>query len=75
LEADHPDTGVTFPGRFKGLRASEAVSLKVADIDSDRMVIQVRHGKGAKDRTVIRRFLLHTLPDGVHCQSRSKMGQ
>ncbi|RWD26043.1 MAG: integrase, partial [Mesorhizobium sp.] len=29
------------------------VSLKVADIDSDRMVIQVRHGKGAKDRTVM----------------------
>ena len=36
-----------------GLRASEAVSLKVADIDSDRMVIQVRHGKGAKDRTIM----------------------
>ena len=31
-----------------GLRASEAVSLKVADIDSARMVIQVHHGKGAK---------------------------
>ncbi|WP_320407131.1 site-specific integrase [Sphingomonas hengshuiensis] len=36
-----------------GLRASEAVSLKVADIDSDRMLIQVRHGKGAKDRTIM----------------------
>ena len=36
-----------------GLRASEAVSLKVGDIDSERMVIQVRHGKGAKDRTIM----------------------
>lgn len=36
-----------------GLRASEAVSLKVGDIDSDRMVLQIRHGKGAKDRTVM----------------------
>ena len=35
-----------------GLRASEAVSLKVTDIDSDRMVLQIRHGKGAKDRTI-----------------------
>jgi site-specific recombinase XerD len=29
------------------------VSLKVADIDSERMLIQVRHGKGARDRTVM----------------------
>ena len=36
-----------------GLRASEAVSLKVADIDSARMLIQVHHGKGAKDRTLM----------------------
>jgi integrase/recombinase XerD len=36
-----------------GLRVSEVVGLKVGDIDSDRMLIQVRHGKGAKDRTVM----------------------
>ncbi|MGI8509668.1 MAG: tyrosine-type recombinase/integrase [Gemmatimonadaceae bacterium] len=36
-----------------GLRASETVGLKIGDIDSDRMLIQVRHGKGAKDRTIM----------------------
>ncbi|MCP5400321.1 MAG: site-specific integrase [Sphingomonas sp.] len=36
-----------------GLRVSEVVGLKVGDIDSDRMLIQVRHGKDAKDRTVM----------------------
>jgi integrase/recombinase XerD len=33
-----------------GLRIAEAVSVQVADIDSDRMLIHVRQGKGAKDR-------------------------
>ena len=33
-----------------GLRASEVVSLKLADIDSTRMVIRVEQGKGRKDR-------------------------
>ena len=33
-----------------GLRASEVVSLKVTDIDSERMVIRVEQGKGRKDR-------------------------
>jgi len=36
-----------------GLRASEAANLKVADVDSGRMVIRVEHGKGGKDRTVM----------------------
>jgi site-specific recombinase XerD len=49
------------PGRFLlmlrasyacGLRVSEVVSLKVADIDSARMLLWVRAGKGRKDRCV-----------------------
>lgn len=38
------------------------MSLKVADIDSMRMVLQVRHGKGAKDRTVMLSATLLTIP-------------
>jgi site-specific recombinase XerD len=33
-----------------GLRASEAVRLKVGDIDSGRMMIRIEEGKGGKDR-------------------------
>jgi len=36
-----------------GLRASEVVSLKVSDIDSERVVIRVEQGKGQKDRYAI----------------------
>ena len=33
-----------------GLRISEAVALKVSDVDGQRMLLRVEHGKGAKDR-------------------------
>lgn len=36
-----------------GLRASEAVHLKVCDVDGERGIIRVEHGKGGKDRNVM----------------------
>ena len=36
-----------------GLRASEVVSLKLTDIDRERMVVRVEQGKGKKDRYVM----------------------
>jgi len=36
-----------------GLRASEVTSLKLTDIDSERMIIRVEEGKGKKDRYVM----------------------
>jgi integrase/recombinase XerD len=35
-----------------GIRRTEASLLKVSDIDSQRMVIHIRKGKGARDRDV-----------------------
>src|SRR3954463_3149601 len=37
-------------GYGAGLRVSEVVALKVADIDSERMLLRVEQGKGRKDR-------------------------
>lgn len=45
-----------------GLRVSETCSLKLADIDSRRMMIRVANGKGGKDRyTLLPPLLLETL--------------
>jgi len=45
-----------------GLRVSEVAHLQVGDIDSSRMVIHVRRGKGRKDRIVpLSPVLLHIL--------------
>ncbi|RLC76282.1 MAG: integrase [Chloroflexi bacterium] len=47
-----------------GLRISEAVRLEIADIDSGRMMIRVRQGKGRKDRyTLLSSVLLQELRD------------
>lgn len=35
-----------------GIRRTEAARLKVSDIDSERMVIHIRQGKGSRDRDV-----------------------
>lgn len=45
-----------------GLRVSELVALKIGDIDSKRMTIHVKEGKGKKDRMVpLSKKLLETL--------------
>lgn len=47
-----------------GLRVSELVQLKKTDIDSERMLLHVRCGKGKKDRMVpLSKVLLQTLRD------------
>jgi integrase/recombinase XerD len=35
-----------------GMRRAEMCRLKVSDIDSERMVVHIRHGKGGRDRDV-----------------------
>jgi integrase/recombinase XerD len=47
-----------------GLRAGESVHLKLEDIDSSRMLVHVRRGKGAKDRyTLLAPSMLPVLRD------------
>jgi integrase/recombinase XerD len=42
-----------------GLRVSEAVNLRIADIDGDRKTIHIRCSKGGKDRFVILSPVIH----------------
>ncbi|HEV7241874.1 MAG TPA: site-specific integrase [Thermoanaerobaculia bacterium] len=50
---DHPRYRILLTTIYAtGLRLSEALALRVADIDSKRMVVRVRQGKGKKDRYV-----------------------
>jgi len=58
-----------------GLRISEAVALKVSDIDSERGLLRVEQGKGHKDRyamlsprllDVLRRYYRATRPQGCY---------
>lgn len=52
-----------------GLRVSEVVSLQVGDIDSRRMLIRVRQGKGKKDRyAMLSPRLLEVLRCWWRCQ-------
>jgi integrase/recombinase XerD len=49
----HPPTRMLFRTIYAcGLRLSEALHLRVSDIDSSRLLVHIRHGKGAKDRCV-----------------------
>ena len=49
-----------------GLRVSEVVALTIGDIDSSRMVIHVRQGKGSKDRFVMLPEKIETRAQVIH---------
>ena len=53
-----------------GLRVSEVVNLKLSDIDSSRMTIRVRQGKGNKDRYTILSSRLLTELRGYYRQHK-----
>ena len=55
-----------------GLRVSEAVALQVGDIDSARMTIHVREGKGARDRYVMLSPQLLAILRAHWCRARPR---
>lgn len=47
-----------------GLRRSELINLEISDIDSERMIVNIRGSKGKKDRiTLLSENILHLLRD------------
>ncbi len=56
-----------------GLRSAEVASLQVKDIDSDRMQIHIRNGKGGKDRYVVLSEVMLKMLRGYWRKSRSKI--
>ena len=61
-----------------GLRVSEVVSLKVSDIDSQRMTLRIEQGKGSKDRyamlSPILLELLRAWLQFAHAQGKMRHG-
>ena len=59
--------GIMMMAYSAGLRLAEVANLRIPDIDSQRMVIHVRQGKGQKDRFVpLSRLVLEILRE--HCR-------
>ncbi|MGI9485506.1 MAG: tyrosine-type recombinase/integrase [Geminicoccaceae bacterium] len=50
VAANRRDRALLMTAYGAGLRASEVISLKISDIDSDRMGLRIDQGKGRKDR-------------------------
>lgn len=67
-----------------GMRAGELRNLKITDIDSDRLQIRIRKGKGAKDRyiqipsvliEVLRKYFKKYRPEGYLFNGRKRGSQ
>jgi len=56
-----------------GLRSSEVAHLKIEDVDSDRMQIHIRNGKGGKDRYVVLSQIMLNELRNYWRKSRSKI--
>jgi len=55
-----------------GLRLSEVVALRVKDVDSQRMVLRIEHGKGGKDRHAMLSTQLLTILRGYYRRIRPR---